>query len=196
MHLALDREDEEDEFSTLEVPIREDLIPNDSFISLGMMPWERVDLIRQAVNHHQASSVKPAGEGLPIILVQTTRPRAQEIIQRIEAAGGLQGIGFNPGEDPLSGDSYDLGILQLADGEMQLFGEFYNDSEVHIEARKKWNQRSKTTKGYCGLIVAQGLTGKARGNPGLRETIAFFETRSLSDMDFGLGTLQLMPHFE
>jgi hypothetical protein len=193
MHLALE---EDGEFSGLEVPIREDLIPNDSFISLGMMPWDRVDMIRQVARHHQDSAVQPAGEGLPIVLIQTTRPRAQEIIQHIQDAGGLYGIGFNPGEDTLSGDSYDLGILRLADGEMQLFGEFYNDSPVHIEARKKWNQRSKTTSGYCGLIVAHGLTGKARGNPGLREMIAFFETRSLSDSDFGLGTLQLMPDFD
>jgi hypothetical protein len=195
MHLAID-EEEDDELDALELPIREDLIPNDSFISLGMMPWEMVDEIRQTVERHQSSSVTPAGEGLPIILVQTTRPRAREIINRIEQAGGLQGIGFNPGEDPLSGDSYDLGILQLEDGEMQLFGEFYNDSKVHLEARKKWNQRSKKTRGYCGLIIAQGLTGKARGNPGVKEMIALFETRSLSDLDFSLGTLQLMPHFD
>ncbi len=193
MHLAID--DDEADFDPLELPIREDLIPDDSFISLGMMPWDRVEKIRLAAAYHQTSNVKPVGEGLPVILVQTTRPRAKEMLQRIRAAGGLQGICFNPGEDP-DGASFDLGILQLADGEMQLFGEFYNDSEVHIEARKKWNQRSKKTKGYCGLVIAQGLTGKARGNPGIRETIALLETKSLSDDDLGLGMLQLMPHLE
>jgi hypothetical protein len=193
MHLAMDEDD--DEFDPLEIQVREDLIPNNSFISLGMMPWDRVEIIRRSVIYHQASEVKPIGEGLPIILIQTTRPRATEIIERIQNAGGLQGICFNPGEDPIRGDSFDLGILQLADGEMQLFGEFDNDSAIHIEARKKWNQRSKKTKGYCGLIVAQGLTGKARGNPGIKETIAFLETKSLSNNDLGLGTLQLMPHY-
>lgn len=193
MHLAMD---EGDEFDPLELQIREDLIPDNSFISLGMMPWDRVETIRRSASYHQTSEVKPVGEGLPIISIQTTRPKAREIIERIQQAGGLQGICFNPGEDPISGDSFDLGILQLADGEMQLFGEFYNESAVHIEARKKWNQRSKTTKGYCGLLVAQGLTGKARGNPGIRETIAFLETKSLSNDDLGLGTLQLTPHFE
>ncbi len=194
MHLALD--EDEDEFDPQELPIREDLIPDDSFISLGLMPWDRVATTRIEANYHQTSEVKQVGEGLPIILVQTTRPKAQEIIQRIRQAGGLQGICFNPGEDPIAGSSFDLGILQLADGEMQLFGEFYNDSAIHIEARKKWNQRSKKTKGYCGLVIAQGLTGKARGNPGIRETIAFLETKSLSNDDLGLGTLQLMPHFD
>ncbi|WP_295615227.1 hypothetical protein [Chamaesiphon sp. GL140_3_metabinner_50] len=193
MHLALGNDDE---FDPLELQIREDLIPNDSFISLGMMPWDRVEIIRQSVVYHQSSEVQPLGEGLPIILIQTTRPKAREIIERIQQAGGLQGICFNPGEDPIAGDRFDLGILQLADDEMQLFGEFDNDSAVHMEARKKWHQRSNKTQGYCGLIVAQGLTGKARGNPGIRETIAFLETKSLADDDLGLGTLQLMRHFD
>ena len=193
MHLALE---DDEEFDPLEVQIREDLIPNDSFISLGMMPWDRVEIIRKSAVYHQSSEVQPLGEGLPIILIQTTRPKAREIIERIQQAGGLQGICFNPGEDPIAGDRFDLGILQLADDEMQLFGEFDNDSAVHIEARKKWHQRSQKTQGYCGLIVAQGLTGKARGNPGIRETIAFLETKSLADDDLGLGTLQLMRHFD
>ncbi len=195
MHLAMG-EDNDDEFDPLAIQLREDLIPDNSFISLGVMPWDRVEIIRQAPIYHQSSKVKPVGDGLPIILIQTTRPKATEIIERIQQAGGLQGIGFNPGEDPDEGGSYDLGILQLADGEMQLFGEFYNDSTVHIEAKKKWHQRSQKTKGYCGLIVATGLTGKARGNPGIKETIGFLETRFLSDEELGLGMLELMPHFE
>jgi hypothetical protein len=192
MHLAMDPDAE---FDPSEVQIREDLIPNSSFISLGVMPWDRLEIIRSAANHHQTSKVKPAGEGLPIILVQTTRPKAREIIDRIQQAGGLQGICFNPGEN-LAGISFDLGILQLADDELQLFGEFHNDSAVHLEARKKWDQRSKKTKGYCGLLIAQGLTGKARGNPGVRDMIAFLETRSLSKDDLGLGTLQLTHHLD
>jgi hypothetical protein len=189
MHLEMAGDDED--FDSLEPQIQADLIPNDSFISLGVMPWDRVELIRPAVVYYQASEVKATGEGLPIILIQTTRPKAMEIVERIQSAGGLMGICFNPGEDPIDGSSFDLGILQLVNGEMQLFGEFYNQSAIHIEARKKWNQRSKKTKGYCGLIVAHGLTGKARGNPGVKETIAFLETKSLSHEDLGLGTLQL-----
>jgi hypothetical protein len=163
---------------------------------LGVMPWDRVETIRRSVTYHQTSEVQSLGEGLPIVMIQTTRPKAREIIERIQSAGGLQGICFNPGEDPIAGDRFDLGILQLTDGEMQLFGEFYNESATNVEARHKWQQRSKKTKGYCGLLVAQGLTGKARGNPGVRDTVAFLETRSLSNDDLGLGTLQLTHRFE
>jgi hypothetical protein len=193
MHLAMDLDDE---FDPLELQIREDLIPNNSFVSLGVMPWDRVETIRRSVTYHQTSEVQSLGEGLPIVMIQTTRPKAREIVERIQSAGGLQGICFNPGEDPIAGDSFDLGILQLTDGQMQLFGEFYNESATNIEARNKWHQRSKKTQGYCGLLVAQGLTGKARGNPGVRDTVAFLETRSLSSDDLGLGTLQLTHRFE
>jgi hypothetical protein len=194
MHLALT--DGEEDFDPLEVQIQEDLIPDNSFISLGIMPWDRVEIIRQSAVYHQMSGVELSGDGLPIILIQTTRTKAAKIVDRIQAAGGLMGICFNPGEDPINGSSFDLGILQLADGEMQLFGEFDHESVVHIAARKKWHQRSKKTQGYCGLIIANGLTGKAGGNPGVKEMIAFLETKSLTNDDLGLGTLQLVRDLE
>ncbi len=191
MHLAME---DDDEFDPSDLPIQDDLIPDDSYVSLGVMPWEQVATIRLKAAYHQNSDVQPVGEGLPIILVQTTRPKAAEMIQRIQQAGGLQGICFNAGEDAEINTNYDLGILQLGDGELQLFGEFYHDSEVHIEARNKWEQRISTTQGYCGLIVAKGLTGKARGNPGDEEIVAFLETKSLSEEELGLGTFQLMSN--
>jgi hypothetical protein len=193
MHLAMDLDED---FDPLELQIREDLIPNNSFVSLGVMPWDRVETIRQSVTYHQTSEVQALGEGLPIVMIQTTRPKAREIIERIQSAGGLRGICFNPGEDPIAGDRFELGILQLTDGEMQLFGEFYNESETNVAARNKWHQRSQKTQGYCGLLVAHGLTGKASGNPGIRDMVAFLEARSLSHDDLGLGTLQLTHRFK
>jgi hypothetical protein len=193
MHLAME---DNGEFDPADLPIQDDLIPDDSYVSLGLMPWDRVATIRLKANYHQSSNVQPVGEGLPIILVQTTRPKATEMIQRIQQAGGLQGICFNEGEDPEADLSYDLGLLQLGDGEMQLFGEFYHDSELHIEARKKWVQGNETTQGYCGLVIAKGLTGKARGNPGVEEMVAFLETKSLCDKDFGLDALQSLVDFD
>lgn len=191
MHLAQEA-GSENEFDPLELQIQEDLIPDDSFIKLSIMPWDLVGLTRRSVIYHQTSKVKAVGIGLPIITIQTTRAKAAEIVDRIQSAGGLLGICFNPIADA-DGASFDLGILQLADGEMQLFGEFYPESAIQIDEQKKWHQQSQKTKGYCGLIIANGLTGKARENPGIKETIAFLETKSLSNDDLGLGTLQLMP---
>lgn len=174
-------------------PIQDDLIPQDSLVSLGMMPWDAVAAMQVNLKTYQASDVNPLGEGLPVILVQTSRPKAVQMIRQIQDGGGLEGIGFNPGEDPLLGDRYDLGILKTEDGHLHLFGEFAHLDPNHISARQKWEKRCKKTQGFCGLVVAKGLKGHSRGNPQPQDILALFEARSLSAPDFGLGLLQLMP---
>ena len=111
---------------------------------------------------------------------------------------GLKGILFNPGEDSYEDTRYDIGIIQTNNGEMHLFGEFVQNEPIHLAARKRWDQRCKKTKGYCGLVVAKGLTGAARGNPQLPDMMALFEARNLESKDLGLGTLQrqIMLDFE
>ncbi|MBD2504803.1 DUF6930 domain-containing protein [Anabaena azotica] len=194
--VVMDEEDFEELASLESRSLRDDLIPEDSFLSLGVVSWEMLDYLRQGVKYHQVGEFKQVGDGLPVILIQTSRPKAKTVIENIEAAGGLKAICFNPGADPFDGDRYDLGLLQTENGELFLFGEFLDDDPVHVEARRKWNQRCKNTKGFCGLIIAKGLTGASRGNPQLRDMMALFEARSLSPKDLGLGTLQLMPQFQ
>ena len=176
--------------------LRDDLIPEDSFLSLGVVSWEMLDYLRKGVTYQKAGEIEPVGDGLPVILVQTSRPKAKTTIESIQEAGGLSAICFNPGADPFGGDRYDLGLLQTQNNELFLFGEFDDDDPVHVDARKKWNQRCKNTKGYCGLIIAKGLTGASRGNPQLRDMMALFEARSLAPKDLGIGTLQLMPELQ
>jgi len=183
----------------LDIPIlHNDLIPDDAFYSLGAMPWDTFDVLRQVVDAHQpiAESFTRGADGFPVILIQTSRPKAKALIEDLQAAGGLKAICFNPGEDPLSEEQYDLGILQTQDGELHLFGEFYEQDPVHIQARKKWDQRCKKTKGFCGLVIARGLKGASRGNPQLNDMMALFETHAISDQDLGLGALQLIPYVE
>lgn len=189
-------EDEDESDDPMFRSLRDDLIPEDSFLSLGVVSWEMLDHLRHEVNYHTAGEFQQVGDGLPVILIQTSRPKAKTVIENIEAAGGLQAICFNPGADPFDGDRYDLGLLQTQNGDLFLFGEFLDEDPVHVEARKKWNQRCKNTKGYCGLIIAKGLTGASRGNPQLRDMMALFEARALSPKDLGIGTLQLMPQLQ
>jgi hypothetical protein len=191
-------EEFEDAFDEEEmaVPLRDDLVPKDAFLSLGMIPWDSVELLRSGVDCYQSQDVEEAGEGMPVVLIQTTRPKAKVLIEQIRTAGGLKGICFNPGEDPFEGERYDLGILQTENSNLYLFGEFPEADPIHVSARKKWDQRCKKIKGYCGLIIAKGLTGAARGNPKPSDMMALFEARALSAKELGLGMLQLMPQFE
>ena len=192
---GFDDDDDDLDFGNFQ-SLQDDLIPEDSFLSLGVVSWEMLDHLRKGVTYHKAGEIKQVGDGLPVILIQTSRPKAKTVIERIEAAGGLRAICFNPGADPYDGDRYDLGLLQTQNDELFLFGEFLDEDPIHVEARKKWNQRCKNTQGYCGLIIAKGLTGASRGNPQLRDMMALFETRSLSPKDLGIGTLQLTPQLK
>jgi hypothetical protein len=190
-----DDEDEDDEF---EMPLlRDDLVPPNSFLSLGVVPWETVEFLRGNAQFHQGAEldIHAAGDGLPVVMIQTSNPKAKTMIQDLKEAGGVKAICFNPGEDPFQDEQYDLGILQAQNGELYLFGEFNEDDPVHQEARKKWERRCQLTKGWCGLIIAKGLMGASRGQPQFKDMIALFEVRWMSAKDLGIGPLQLMPMF-
>lgn len=181
---------EELEFSS---PIKEDLVPKGSFLTLGMIPWEMIAQIRNNEKQiYQSLGFSENGEGMPVVLIQTSRPKAKEMIDHIQSMGGLQGIGFNRGEDPTTDTVYDLGLIQTGSGELFLFGEFEEDDPTHIKARQQWEKRCKQTRGYCGLIIARGLKGASSGQPQLRDMMALFEAKALSTQELGLGILQLM----
>ncbi len=171
--------------------IRDDLVPDNCFLSLGVVPWDMLEHLRAGADHCQAMEVQAAGDGLPVVMIQTSRPKAKTLIEAIQAAGGLTAVCFNPGEDPFQGERYDLGLLQTGSGDLHLFGEFGEADPVHAAARKKWDQRCKKTKGCCGLIIAKGLTGATRGNPQLKDMMGLFEAKAMAPEDLGLGTLQL-----
>jgi hypothetical protein len=192
-----DSEDSEGMYGTpMFNSLRDDLIPEDSFLSLGVVSWEMLDFLQKGVKYQKAGDIKRLGDGLPVILIQTSRPKAKSIIESIEQAGGLKAICFNPGSDPFGSEIYDVGLLQTKNGELFLFGDFEDNDDTHVEARRKWNQRCKNTKGYCGLIIAKGLTGASGGNPQPSDMMALFEAVSLSPQELGIGTLQLMPELQ
>lgn len=178
--------------------IRDNLVPDDALVSLKVVPWEAIVRLRDnPKKHYHGRSIDTDGEPLPVVVVQTSRPKAKDLIARLENAGGLDGIGFNPGVDPLARTTYDLGLLRLADGSLQLLAEFLADKQgAHLQAKQAWYDRGRRVAGACALIVASGATGGARGNPSLRDMMAVFEARVLQSEDFGLGTLQLMPRLD
>ena len=179
-------DDEENENDSIFEALRDDLIPEDAFMSLSVLPWETLNRLRHEPNYQAAEKFEPVGDGLPVIVVQTSRPKAKRIIENIQAAGGLNAICFHAVTDPIDNDLYDLGLLQTHNSELFLFGQFLDGDPVHIEAKRKWHQRCQRTKGHCGLIIAKGLTGAARGNPQLGDMMALLEAHVLSSEELSL----------
>lgn len=194
--MAAEADVQDDEEVEIEMPmLKDDLVPPNSFLSLGVVPWDTVAYLRDNTKRHQAAEedLEISGEGLPVILIQTSLPKATKLIKDLEEAQGLHGIGFNLGQDPMEEKNYDLGILKTYDGVLHLFGEFMQNDPVHQEAREKWDERCIATHGWCGLIIARGITGASRGQPEFKDMMALFEVRSLSSQDLGVGPLKLVP---
>ncbi len=194
--MAAEAEPEDDGELEIEMPmLKDDLVPPNSFLSLGVVPWETVEYLRDNTKQYQAAEedIETSAEGLPIILIQTSLPKATKLITDLQESQGLHGIGFNPGEDPIEEKNYDLGILKTYDGVLHLFGEFMQNDPVHQEAKEKWEKRCIATHGWCGLIIARGITGASRGQPEFKDMMALFEVRSLSSEELGVGRLKLMP---
>ena len=187
-----DDDDDDDDFS-----LSNDLVPENSFLSLGMIPWDAIATLRRASKtEYPVKVANSEGEGLPVVVIQTTRPKAKEIIESLSAEGGVKGVYFNPGENPWSEEEYELGILQTESNNLHVFGEFSEDDSSHRKARQKWDTRCQETNGYCGVLVAMGLTGNSRGNPKLNDILAVFEAQFLDAKVLKLGVLQLTPEFE
>ena len=62
------------------------------------------------------------GSGFPVVVVETSPQSAKRIINEINALGGLEGIGFNPGRDMLGGQ-VQLALLKAMDDTLFLFHE-------------------------------------------------------------------------
>jgi hypothetical protein len=191
--LALDGEDETGDGDRNRHLLQDDLLPEKSLYSMGALPWDMVDLVRLQVSHHQPGKTKTAGDGLPVLMVQTSQPKAKTLIASLKKAGGIEALGFTTGVDPLRGGRYELGIVKTLDHQLHLFGEFNDDNAVHQQARKKWQRRCQQTKGWCGVLITKGLTGASRGNPKPQDMLALFEVPTRSGQELGIGELQMMP---
>jgi hypothetical protein len=56
-----------------------------------MMPWENLEMLRTSIDCYQSRDIKANGEGMPVVLIQTTRPKAKALIEQIQTDGGLKG---------------------------------------------------------------------------------------------------------
>ncbi len=173
------------------VVLHEDLIPAKSHLGLGMIPWQLVEYLRQGgqLFSTAAKDIPSEGDGLPVVIVQTSRPKAKVLMQQLQQGGGPMGICFNTGVDPLNGVRYDLEIMQLGNGDLHLLAEFPEDDPTHSAARQKWDRRCKATGGYCGLVVAMGITTARREDLQLKHMMGLYILQSLSPGKLGLGPM-------
>ncbi|OIP75383.1 MAG: hypothetical protein AUK48_07600 [Oscillatoriales cyanobacterium CG2_30_44_21] len=191
--IAIDDEEDDDDAPL----ISEDLFPDNSLIHLMTIPWDLVGFLRKATIHLQLSESFPntkKGEGLAGLLIQTSRPKALELIEKIKGFEGIQSLCFNPAED-IFGNACQLGLMVMGSGDLQLFSEF-DKSILSSEHHKRWKQRAKNTKGHVCVIIAMGITGASRGNPIPQHILGYYEIKLIDDKELGLGKLLAEPAFD
>lgn len=191
---TLEEDEEEDE--DFDGPLLHyDLIPENALCRLDILSWETWEQIREHIQFYPAApeEIRGVGAGLPVAIVQTSKRNAKTLIRDLEAFDGLDGIGFNLGEDPENKTTFDLGILKTGDGDLYLFDEFEITS-AHYNNRKKWDNQCHKIQGYCGLLIAMGMRGDSRGNPKPKDMLALFEARFLSIQDLKLGILEKIQY--
>lgn len=178
-------------------PLNQDFVPEGAMYWMGSLGWGFCQTIQPFLKVYQPATqpFKPGGEGLSVFMVQTSRPKAKAMMTAIAAAGGIKSLLFGVGED-FYGDRYDLGIIQTQDQQLHLFNDHLADDPEHLKALKRWKDRCKASQQWCGFVIAEGVTGSARGNPEAKHIVALYEIPLIKASDVGLQTLQLMPHME
>lgn len=183
------------QMGTLAFPIlRDDYVPEGSIILLTEIPADWVSWLHQSPQVYcqpPADASVSTDKGLPVVLIQTSKPKAQQLIQQLQQAQGVKAVCFNPGRDPISGESFELGLLQTGDQEFHLFAEYQSSSLIDARTLKRWQTWQKDYQGACGVVIASGVTGVARGKPRLKDMLALFETAALSPKEINLPPLQL-----
>ncbi|ELR98906.1 hypothetical protein [Gloeocapsa sp. PCC 73106] len=192
--------EEEKKEGTLNVPISEELIPQEAIYHLDLFSQELITkLSERSQTYVQELATDTPGNilntELPVFVIQTSRPKAQTMIETIQNTGGLTGICFTQGEDTWAEITYELAIAQTGDGQLHLIGEFFDEDDDEDGSLQQWYQQVLSHQGYCGLIIAMGITGASAGDPQLKDMLGFFPIQLLDPKDLGLGVLQLNSDF-
>lgn len=170
---------------------RDDYVPEGAVVLLTCLPRDMTALLQAKSTDRAIADTTPSADMLPVVVIQTSRPKAQKLASQLQAAQGIQSICFSPGWDPMTGDALQLGLLQTGDGDFHLFIEFLRDDPRDKQLLEQWQEWRDLSDGVCGVMIAGGVTGAAKGKPGLRETVAFFETRLRSPEELNLPPLQM-----
>ncbi|QQE64361.1 hypothetical protein GFS31_10410 [Leptolyngbya sp. BL0902] len=174
--------------------LRDDYVPEGAIILLTQIQRSWLDLVKRdplVAYVDNPDHPLPNQATIPAVIIQTSRPKAKTLIKNLKQAQDVQAVCFNPGSDPFSGTSFDLGLLQTGDGELHLFAEYDDGPGPDRQHLIRWEQWQKASQGCCAVVITCGITGQAKGNPGLKDIIGVFEARHRTPTDLKLPPLLL-----
>lgn len=172
--------------------LRDEYVPEGSIVILArMLPGWLTVLKLDPMLHYQSEVEDLPEEGLPVVVIQTTRPKGKTLIQQIQQAGGVQSICFNAGREPMTGAEFQLGLIHTRDGKFNLFAEYELSDPSDRQQLDRWQRWMEELGPTVGVVIASGVTGKQQGRPTAKELLGFFSAEYKSAADLGLPPLQL-----
>jgi hypothetical protein len=178
-------EDEDD----IDYFIDHELIPDDTLISFKSITQEQLLLLKNNSYGHIPPTIvnkiqkKAQQKEFPVIILQTTRPKAKELMNQLQEEQGIKNIAFAIVNNPKQNVEYDLGIFQTGKDNFYLLAQFpYSDYlESPRETIDLWKNNVIQFHGYCGIIIAVGAKGSSRGNPKNKDLLCLFYVRLSQD---------------
>ncbi|MEM6835825.1 MAG: hypothetical protein AAF609_03135 [Cyanobacteria bacterium P01_C01_bin.120] len=170
---------------------RDDYVPEGAMVLLTRLSQATLKALRLSEKFQGGTQSPRNLASMPVVAIQTSRPKAKKLAEQLQAAEGIAAICFNPGSDPISGDELQLGLLHTGNGDFHLFIEFLSVDAHDSKLLDQWQQWCQASNGYCGVMIASGVTGAARGKPGFKESVAFFETTLKTPKDLNIPPLQM-----
>jgi hypothetical protein len=175
--------------------LRDDYVPEGAIIILTQFQRQMLNTLRLDPAIAFQGQATPNGTAdalaLPVILIQTSRPKAKKLIQQLQQAQGVKAVCFNPGNDPYSGDAFELGLMQTGDGELHLFAEYETNGSTDRHLLERWQTWQRDCDGACAVIIASGITGSSKGKPGMKDIVGIFEAHCRTPQDLHLPPLML-----
>ena len=170
--------------------LRDDYVPEGAIIILTQFQRQMLNTLRLDPAIAFQGQATPNGTAdalaLPVILIQTSRPKAKKLIQQLQQAQGVKAVCFNPGNDPYSGDAFELGLMQTGDGELHLFAEYETNGSTDRHLLERWQTWQRDCDGACAVI-----TGSSKGKPGMKDIVGIFEAHCRTPQDLHLPPLML-----
>jgi len=175
--------------------LRDDYVPEGAIIILTQFQRQMLNTLRLDPAIAFQGQATPNGTAdalaLPVILIQTSRPKAKKLIQQLQQAQGVKAVCFNPGNDPYSGEAFELGLMQTGDGELHLFAEYETNGSTDRHLLERWQTWQRDCDGACAVIIASGITGSSKGKPGMKDIVGIFEAHCRTPQDLHLPPLML-----
>ncbi len=171
------------------IQFKDDLVPVNSMTFIGRMDWETYELLQVLPGKLQQKAkgkIARKGDGFPVFVIQTSRPKAKAIIEQVNAAGGVQGIGFCPLHDAEGLQMIELTFVKTQNGELNIINDYEPDDPDHQDLKSRWARYIKASQGHCGFVVAIGVTGATKGQLDSQTMIALYETQVLTPQEIGI----------